>query len=251
MHLTADVILKAVTLAKEGNKVPVGDFIIKIGFAGTRNKCWREVLIFLFKGLAALTQLSDSSAVPVCAHWNVSRAVHESLPVVPWQEWSGARTQASVTLAFRQVTHCPETSEGAFWLPLHSLIIPQKPTPLGDWSQGCYQANSWMTHGVSFPHMLPLQPSTEAGGRAYACRPLGSASQGSGWPVAIPQCTATTELPTGLLLRATLGSWELYGCVEPHPGGLPAWCIPTYCNASSSILLMCWWLCAHIHLCTH
>jgi len=39
MHLTADVILKAVTSAKEGNKVPVGDFIIKIGFAGTRNKC--------------------------------------------------------------------------------------------------------------------------------------------------------------------------------------------------------------------
>lgn len=30
MHLTADVIL-----AKEGNKVPVGDFMIKIGFAGT------------------------------------------------------------------------------------------------------------------------------------------------------------------------------------------------------------------------
>lgn len=133
-------------------------------------------------------------------------------PLQGQEERTGSLTQASVTLAFRQVTRCGRTSEGAFWLPLHSWIIPKKPTTPSNWSQSCYQANSWMTPGVGFlcRHFLFLPQHEGVQGCACADTLSSACSRslqagGSRWPVAVMWLIANMEL-TVILMRG--------GCVE-------------------------------------
>lgn len=139
----------------------------------------------LFKGLAVLTKRSDSSVVggrcPLkCIPCTASKPFCSALAASPpgHEERTAPRHRhLSPWHLGRSLTGCRETSEGAFWLPLHSLIIPKKSTPPGDWSQGCYQANSWMTPGVSFPLTFPPCPGTKAGWGPCRCLQAAMAPQ--------------------------------------------------------------------------
>lgn len=119
-----------------------------------------------------------------------------------WGVRTGCLTQESITLAFGQIPCYNETSEGAFWLPLHSWIIPEKAIPATDHRAAIKQILGWH-HGVGFQSEFPLSALHE-GVQGCACAGMLSSicsrsllARGNGWP----------WLSCGLLLAQ---SWQQY-----------------------------------------